>query len=328
MRDYAKVLPRFWTGGTGKKLRGQQDAQLLALYLMTAPAASMTGLYNVSVPTMANDTGITENRVRAALLRLQHEGFSHYDEEEELVWVVNMAVVQVGEELNTGDNRIKGVIREVMTFRPHRFAAMFWQEHAQRFTLGACPFNATSTPFEAPSKPPEAPFEAPSDPLRSQEQDQDQDQEQEQDTASLREPATSKAKKTKPAKPSLHSEVTAAFVALWTEHYRTAYQPTPSDRSQLGRFLNEFDPAETQRLIETFRAYLADPDPFLAKHGYSLAYFCTSSGWNKYRAVRDANAAKAPAYESEDARRRRLNGEAVAIAMRNADRWREENGNS
>jgi len=40
MRDYAKVSPRFWIGNTGKQLRSDPDAQVVALYLMSNPHAN------------------------------------------------------------------------------------------------------------------------------------------------------------------------------------------------------------------------------------------------------------------------------------------------
>ena len=41
MRDYGQVTPAFWIGETGKKLRGDVNAQVLAMYLppQQAPAA-------------------------------------------------------------------------------------------------------------------------------------------------------------------------------------------------------------------------------------------------------------------------------------------------
>ena len=46
MRDYGKVSPGFWIGETGKALRGDMEAQIVALYLMTSPHATMTGVYH------------------------------------------------------------------------------------------------------------------------------------------------------------------------------------------------------------------------------------------------------------------------------------------
>ena len=44
MRDYGIVSPRFWIGETGRKLRKLPDAQRIAMYLLTAPMAEMTGM--------------------------------------------------------------------------------------------------------------------------------------------------------------------------------------------------------------------------------------------------------------------------------------------
>ncbi|MFT3789627.1 MAG: hypothetical protein QM741_00825 [Rudaea sp.] len=58
MRDYGKVSPQFWIGKTGKRLRGNLEAQIVAMYLMTAPAASMTGVYYCPLVSIAHETGL------------------------------------------------------------------------------------------------------------------------------------------------------------------------------------------------------------------------------------------------------------------------------
>ena len=57
MRDYGKVSPRFWIGETGRKLRQMPDAQRIAMYLMTAPMAEMTGVFYCPIATILNDVG-------------------------------------------------------------------------------------------------------------------------------------------------------------------------------------------------------------------------------------------------------------------------------
>ena len=57
MRDYGKVSPRFWIGETGRKLRKMPDAQRIAMYLMTAPMAEMTGVFYCPIATILNDVG-------------------------------------------------------------------------------------------------------------------------------------------------------------------------------------------------------------------------------------------------------------------------------
>ena len=58
MRDYGVVSPQFWIGATGKRLRGNPDAQLLALYLMTSPHATMIGVFHCPILYMAHETGM------------------------------------------------------------------------------------------------------------------------------------------------------------------------------------------------------------------------------------------------------------------------------
>lgn len=57
MRDYGKVSPRFWIGETGRKLRKMPDAQRIAMYLMTALMAEMTGVLYCPIATILNDVG-------------------------------------------------------------------------------------------------------------------------------------------------------------------------------------------------------------------------------------------------------------------------------
>lgn len=170
MRDYAKVAPQFWTGHTGRGLRGSPDMQIIAMYLVTCPSSSMTGIYYLPIPTISFETGIPAGRVRTALRHLEAEGVAMYDEEVSLVFVPNMARYQVGESLKAKDKRIPWIIKELNGWKAHRFAKLFWRAYEGPYCLG-----------EFPWKPLGSPFEGPSETLRCQEQDQEQDQEQEQD---------------------------------------------------------------------------------------------------------------------------------------------------
>ena len=58
MREYAKVSPTFWTGDTGRSLRGDPDAQRVAFYLLTCSNANMIGLYYLPLPTLCHEIGI------------------------------------------------------------------------------------------------------------------------------------------------------------------------------------------------------------------------------------------------------------------------------
>jgi hypothetical protein len=132
MRKYASVSPMFWLRGTGKQLRGHKEAQLVALYLMTSPAANMVGIFPLSLATLCHETGLTEEEARKGLqrcsegaskgLRRGFEGaFASYDEDEEIVFVHALVVHQVGDQLKLGSNgrpdkKSLGIKRELAPF--------------------------------------------------------------------------------------------------------------------------------------------------------------------------------------------------------------------
>lgn len=169
MRDYAKVSARFWLGATGRQLRQEgPDVQVVALYLITAPNSNMIGMYPLSIPAIANDTGLTPKRALRALKRLGELEFSEYDEQAEVVWVLEMARFQVAEQLAAVDKRCKGVQREYDQLPANRMLGAFFDKHAGRFHLTLK--RGAASPLQAPSKA-----------LRSQEQEQEQEKEQEQE---------------------------------------------------------------------------------------------------------------------------------------------------
>lgn len=172
MREYARIAPTFWTRGSGKKLRGDPDAQVVAFYLFTGPNATMIGLYHLVLPTMAHEIGLPVERARAALARVCAVGIAMYDEEEELVFLPEGAKYQIGCALSGNDPRKKGVVNALEPFGGHPFVGAFLQKYARAFSL------TITTKSEAPSKQVGSTLEAPPGLLRSQDQDQAQDQAQ------------------------------------------------------------------------------------------------------------------------------------------------------
>lgn len=155
MRDYAKVSPLFWTRGSGKRLRGDADGQVLALYLVTCPAANMIGIYYVPLVAIAHETGLGIERATQATSRLATAGFAFYDDEHELAWVPNMASYQIGDELKVGDKRRGGPIRaELDKIGRHPYVRAFWNRYGEAYGLGVCPLDHTSTPEPSPLQGP------------------------------------------------------------------------------------------------------------------------------------------------------------------------------
>lgn len=79
-----------------------------------------------------------------------------------------------------------------------------------------------------------------------------------------------------PPKPNAHATAWAQWLEVFREVRRCEYVTTKAggDKSQLGTVLRQLKPDEVAQLPAMFRAYLCSPDPFVAKQGYSLTYFC------------------------------------------------------
>lgn len=172
MRDYSKIGPKFWIGATGKKLRAAgMEAQVVAMYLLTSPHANMLGLYYCPIMYIAHETGMTLEGASKGLQRAIEAGFCEYDEDSEVVWVIEMAGYQVGESLKPNDLRVKGVQNEYASLPGNPYLERFFEKYRDAFHMQSC---RESLPENG------SPSQAPSKPLRSQEQEQEKEQEQEQ----------------------------------------------------------------------------------------------------------------------------------------------------
>jgi hypothetical protein len=169
MRNYGKVAPQFWTGRTGKRIRALGgDAQRVALYLLTCPNATMTGLYYLPLPTLCHEVGISSQGALKALRSLSEADFACFDEPSEHVFVPSMARFQIGDTLAERDKRVAGVVNELLTMRGSRFLRDFVAKYEQSYHLRSAPkWGDLARAIEGASEPPP-----------SQEQEQEQEQEQ------------------------------------------------------------------------------------------------------------------------------------------------------
>lgn len=111
-RDFVKISPTFWTGPTGRQLRkAGAEVQLVALYLMSSPHTNYSGLFQLPLNYIANDTGLSLEAVRKALSAIAAVGFARYDENSECAWIVEGAKWQLGE-LKAVDKRVMGLQKE------------------------------------------------------------------------------------------------------------------------------------------------------------------------------------------------------------------------
>lgn len=150
MRNYAKIAASFWTGATGRALRGDPLAQVVAAYLLSGPGANMIGVYCCPISTIAHDTGSPFEGASEALQRLCEAGFCTYEAESETVFVHQMARYQVAGTLQATDNQVKAVNRLWREIEPAPLKAAFFEAYAEAFHL--IPEKPLVRPLQAPPK--------------------------------------------------------------------------------------------------------------------------------------------------------------------------------
>ena len=196
MRKYSSITPKFWIGRTGRKLRGDISAKLVAAYLLSCPNNDMTGVFYCPLCQISAETGLPLEApsvplpspfqgplkgIREALETLEREDFAIYDYESEYVFVKKMALFQIAPELKPTDKRVTG-IRTAIESMPDNFKHLFIKEYNECFNLG---FKDIPSPeiqefgvqTQEEEELPSSPIEAPSKGLRCQEQEQEQEQE-------------------------------------------------------------------------------------------------------------------------------------------------------
>lgn len=137
MRNYSKLSPFFWLKGSGKRLRGDAIAQVVAGYISTGPDANMVGIFFLSLATIATHTGHSLEDVRSALQRISAAGYAHYDFDAELVWIPNHAFFEIGESMKKADKRRGKVLAELSQVRGHRFVDDFRRIYGLAYGISA-----------------------------------------------------------------------------------------------------------------------------------------------------------------------------------------------
>lgn len=86
MRDYGKVYSTFWSSPTTGAL--SLEAKTLALYLMTCPHSTITGVFRMPDGYASEDLGWTPERVAEGFAELLRKGFANRCETTKWVWVI------------------------------------------------------------------------------------------------------------------------------------------------------------------------------------------------------------------------------------------------
>src|SRR5215213_3927614 len=159
MHDFRKITPAFWDGITGRELRGQPEAQVIAMYVLTCRHATSIGVYHFPLAYIANDTGIPIEGASKGLQRICEVDLAMFDEALDLLWIKEMARFQIGEELKERDNRTAAVVKMFEAIPKSRIKMLFFDRYKDAFHLPepmelkglASPFKGIPSPFKAPS---------------------------------------------------------------------------------------------------------------------------------------------------------------------------------
>lgn len=87
MRDYGRVHTTFWSSETMRSL--DEDARMLALYLLTCPHAHMAGVFHLPTAYIAHDIGWVAERLAKGFETLSDAGWLRRCERTGWVWIIN-----------------------------------------------------------------------------------------------------------------------------------------------------------------------------------------------------------------------------------------------
>lgn len=158
MPRYFRVVPRVWTDHP----TWSNDAQLLALYLLTCPHRTTEGLYRLPMAYVRADLNWSQQPLRKGLRErlaeafgeLSASSFCEYDEQAQVVLVMGALETQAPE----NPNQVTAAIRQLEELPPthltstfKRLAERFCERLAERLPEGF------GEPFGKPPSPPPPP---------------------------------------------------------------------------------------------------------------------------------------------------------------------------
>ena len=162
MRDYGKVHTSFWSSSTMRDL--SEDGRMLALYLMTSPHNTISGVFRLPDGYASEDLQWTSPRVIKGFSELLSKGFANRCETTKWVWVIKHL------EWNEPENpNQKKSARKVASAIPNECV---WKAEFARVCgeIIGFEYEAQSNPSGTVGKP-----------FANQEQEQEQEQKQEQE---------------------------------------------------------------------------------------------------------------------------------------------------
>ena len=141
--SYRIVDEKFWTD---PKVRRQDiKTKVLFLYLLTSPHTHFCGLFYLPFPVIAFETGMDEKDIRKGMDTLSIGYQAKYDQENSIVWVVNMAKFAC-----VNAKQWAGAINHIKTLQRTPLIAEFADHYFTPEMKQRYPIDTLSTPIETP----------------------------------------------------------------------------------------------------------------------------------------------------------------------------------
>ncbi|RKZ84710.1 MAG: hypothetical protein DRQ39_08015 [Gammaproteobacteria bacterium] len=137
MRKYGTIPSLFWDDPKINLL--EIPSKYLALYLRTNNHSNMIHLYRINRDYALSDTGLTSEQYDSAIIELETIGYCHFDHEENMVWLREAMIFDMGYKLNPKDKRVKGLKSLINLIPECRLKSHFLLEFNKDYRLGMKP---------------------------------------------------------------------------------------------------------------------------------------------------------------------------------------------
>lgn len=154
MKPFSKLYSDFWINYDNSEVIGLgAEAQLLSLYLQGNSHHNILGVYCLPLLYVASDLKLPINKVQITLRKLCNINYCQYDKKAQYIWVCNLALEQIGDNIDIKDNRVKA-IHAIWQSLPSRleFLEEIYQKYKTAFHLKARSFEKPSTLNTRPVK--------------------------------------------------------------------------------------------------------------------------------------------------------------------------------
>lgn len=137
MKSFSKLHSDFWINYDNTEVISLgADVQLMALYLQGNSHRNILGAYYLPLLYISSDLRLSVKKIQMTLEKLCQINYCKYDIKTQYVWVCNTLTEQIGETIDTRDNRIKP-IHEIWKSLPSQlgFLQDIYNKYGESFYL-------------------------------------------------------------------------------------------------------------------------------------------------------------------------------------------------